>query len=406
NFYDGGADRADQDKRVSAVYEQKEFAARVRRQIINTLRLAWVADESLSRQIEFLNQHVVKAKETVVSYREEFFIGQRDLIDLLDAENELNTAQNQYTEAYYDALAARYRIYEGTGSLFEALNLETQLSENDLRVARIQARAVDALPLPTDEDEDKEEDQMDHCDNSQAQASVNNYGCLEAGKVEMGYVHINAAPVVADDQLNLDSGSMIIISQEQLMANDSDPDGDPLKIVDVGRPEHGKLAFNENKNLIYRPAEGYEGLDTFTYTVSDGNGAASTATVNLNVMAVSSIDISKMQFVNFKYDLAELTEISKLKVKDIINQIKQAKDIKIEIYTYTDNIGSDRYNQKLSVKRAKALKQRLIDEGLPEAMITAVGMGEKNPIADNASKAGQAINRRGEFIFKALGIEE
>ncbi len=406
NFYDGGADRADQDKRVSAVYEQKEFAARVRRQIINTLRLAWVADESLSRQIEFLNQHVVKAKETVVSYREEFFIGQRDLIDLLDAENELNTAQNEYTGAYYDALAARYRIYEGTGSLFEALNLETQLSENDLRVARIQARAVDALPLPTDEDEDKEEDQMDHCDNSQAQASVNNYGCLEAGKVEMGYVHINAAPVVADDQLNLDSGSMIIISQEQLMANDSDPDGDPLKIVDVGRPEHGKLAFNENKNLIYRPAEGYEGLDTFTYTVSDGNGAASTATVNLNVMAVSSIDISKMQFVNFKYDLAELTEISKLKVKDIINQIKQAKDIKIEIYTYTDNIGSDRYNQKLSVKRAKALKQRLIDEGLPEAMITAVGMGEKNPIADNASKAGQAINRRGEFIFKALGIEE
>ena len=406
NFYDGGADRADQEKRVSAVYEQKEFAARVRRQIINTLRLAWVADESLTRQIEFLNQHVIKARETVDSYREEFFIGQRDLIDLLDAENELNTAQNQYTEAYYDALAARYRIYEGMGRLFEALNLETQLSESDLQVARIQARAVDALPLPKDEDEDKEEDQLDHCDNSRAQVSVNDYGCLQAGKVEMGYVHVNATPEVGDDYLELDSGSMINISKEQLLANDSDPDGDALKIVDVGRPEYGKLAFNENKSLIYRPAEGFEGMDSFTYTVSDDNGAAATATVTLNVMSVSTVDISKMQFVNFKYDLAELTEISKAKVKNIINQIKQAKDIKIELYTYTDNIGSDRYNQRLSDKRAKALKQLLIDEGLPGEMITAVGMGEKNPIADNASKAGQAINRRGEFIIKALDIED
>lgn len=406
NFYDGGADRADQEKRISAVYEQKEFAARVRRQIINTLRLAWVADESLSRQIEFLNQHVIKARETVGSYREEFFIGQRDLIDLLDAENELNTAQNQYTEAYYDALAARFRIYEGIGYLFEALNLETQLSETDLQVARIQARAVDVLPLPTDEDMDKEEDKMDHCDNSQVDATVNGYGCLEAGKVEMGYVHVNAVPVVEDDNLDLDSNSMIIISQAKLLSNDSDADGDPLSIVDVGRPEYGKLAFNKNKNLIYRPAEGFEGVDTFSYTVSDGNGAAATATVTLNVIPVYTVDISKMQFVNFKYDMAELTDISKAKVQDIIEQIKQAKDIKVEVYTYTDSIGSDRYNQKLSDKRAKALEQLLISEGLSASMIKAVGMGEKNPIADNASKAGQAINRRGEFIIKALGIEE
>ncbi len=408
NFYDGGADRAEQEKRVSAVYEQKEFAARVRRQIINTLRLAWVADQSLSRQLTYLEQHVIKARETVESYREEFFIGQRDLVDLLDAENELNTAQNQFTGAYYDALAARYRIYEGLGLLFDVLNLETELTDTDLRVARINARAVDQLPLPEDEDQDREQDKLDHCDNTLTGVEVNDFGCLTTatGNVEMGYVQLNREPVAADDELSVDSGGILFVSQEQLLENDSDADNDTLTIVDVGRPGHGKLAFNQDKSLIYRPSEEFVGQDSFTYTLSDGNGGAATAAVTVNVNPTAKTDLSKMQFVNFKYDLAELTDFSKAKVKDIIEQIRRARDIRIEIYTYTDNIGSDRYNQELSDKRARALRQLLIDEGLDGDKIKAIGMGEQNPIADNATKAGQAINRRGEFIFKALDIEQ
>lgn len=53
NFYSGGRNEAEQQKKISAVYEQKEFAARVRRQVINTLRLSWTADDLLVRQIEF-----------------------------------------------------------------------------------------------------------------------------------------------------------------------------------------------------------------------------------------------------------------------------------------------------------------------------------------------------------------
>ncbi len=406
NFYDGGAERANQQKRISAVHEQKEFAARVRRQIINTLRLAWVADESLSRQLEFLDQHIVKARETVVSYREEFFIGQRDLIDLLDAENELNSAQNQYTEAYYDALAARYRVYEGLGFLFEALNLEATLSDNDLTVARIQARAEDELPLPEDEDNDQKKDQQDHCDNTLALSPVNSYGCLDSGQVDLGYVHVNSEPQVVDDTLELESNRMIVISQAQLLANDSDADGDALTIVDVGRPEHGKLAFNKDKNLIYRPAEGYVGTDSFTYTVTDGKGAAASATVNLNVLAVSSLDLTKKQWVNFIYKETELTDVSKAKVREIIERIRQAKDIRVEVYTHTDSIGSDKYNQSLSDRRAQAMLKLLTEAGIDANRISVYGMGEKDPIADNASKAGQAINRRGEFVFKAIGVEQ
>jgi adhesin transport system outer membrane protein len=401
NFYNGGADEAQRRKKASVVYEQKEFAARVRRQIIETLRLARVADDSLNRQLAFLQQHVEKARQTVSSYREEFFIGQRDLIDLLDAENELNSARNQQTQARYDAMAARFRVHEALGRLFPALQIDVEMEQDNLKLVRLEAAGTDQLPLPTDEDADRKPDRADHCDNTLPEATVNTHGCAASGEVRLGYKPQNSAPTVGNDRFGLDSNGLLVIAPARLLENDSDPDGDALTLVDVGRPGNGRLAFDSRKNLVYRPLEGFVGSDKFSYTVSDGKGAASTAIVTLDIRPVDNIDLSKMHLVNFKYDSAELTDVSKEQVKQIIELIKGAKDLKIEIRTYTDSIGSEAYNLKLSDRRARALRELLVREGIDPGRIDARGMGESNPIADNATKSGQAINRRGEFRFKA-----
>jgi adhesin transport system outer membrane protein len=411
NFYKGGSKQAETQKKVSAIYEQKEFAARVRRQVINTLRLSWTADDLLAKQIKFLEAHVIKAGQTVESYKEEFFIGQRDLIDLLDAENELNSAQNQFAEASYDALSARYRVYEGVGHLFEAANIGFELDQGRLRVARLTTDAVDQLPIPVDEDADSETDPMDHCDNSLRGLVVNPYGCHEPvamHKVEPELPKQNSPPELQDDVFEIETNGILVITPAQLLANDSDADSDPLEIVDVSQPEVGRLAFNQSSNLVYRPIEGFTGLDSFKYTVTDNNGAAvtATATVKIKVREPEIVSLSKLQLVNFIYDEAELTEVSKAKVAAIIEQIKLTKDITIEIYTYTDNIGSDGYNEARSARRARALEDLLVSNGIDRGDIKAVGMGEKKPIADNSTAAGQAINRRGEFIFKAKSAIE
>ncbi len=411
NFYSGGRNDAEQQKKISAVYEQKEFAARVRRQIINTLRLSWTADDLLVRQLKFLNAHVVKAGQTVESYKEEFFIGQRDLIDLLDAENEFNSAKNQYTEAKFDSLGARYRVFEGIGKLFEAANVGFELKDGNLEVARLSTDQVDKLPLPDDEDRDREIDPMDHCDNSLIDTEVNPFGCHEPvvlTRVEPAPPRQNSAPSLTDDQFEIETNEVLVITPEQLLANDSDADSDPLEIIDVSQPDVGRLAFNTNGNLLYRSLEGFIGEDYFKYTVTDNRGGAATATatVRIRVHKTEVISLAEVQLVNFVYDEAELTEISKSKVKAIIEQIKQAEGVIIEIYTHTDNIGSDKYNLVLSAKRAEALKELLTSNGIDDANITAVGVGEGKPIADNATEAGQAINRRGEFIFKTKGSAE
>jgi len=408
NFYSGGKNDAESQKKVSTVYEQKEFAARVRRQVINTLRLSWTADDLLVQQLIYLNAHVIKAGQTVESYREEFFIGQRDL---LDAENELNRTRNQYAEARYDSYGARYRVYEGIGRLFEATNVEFDLDEGQLTVARLVTDEVDQLPIPVDEDADKELDPLDHCDNSIPGAKVNPFGCLEpveVSKIEAVQTRPNSAPILNDDSFEIETNGILIITTEQLLANDSDEDSDDIEIIDVGQPVVGNLAFDPNGNLVYRPLEGFIGLDSFRYTATDNKSAAvsATATVSIKVREPAAINLAETQLVNFIYDEAELTAISKSRVEAIIKQVKLAEDITIEIYTYTDNIGSDAYNIALSARRAAALKSLLVANGIAEADIRAIGKGEDDPIADNSTPAGQAINRRGEFIFKTKSTAE
>jgi len=398
NLYRGGRDQAEQSKKVSALYEQKEFAAGIRRQVINSLRLSWTADELLVKQLKYLEAHVERADETVESYREEFFIGQRDLVDLLNARNELNTAKNQQAEALYDFLGARFRVYEGIGLLFAAADVEFQLDQGDLRVARLRTDKVDKLPLPIDEDKDLENDPMDHCDNTLPDGSVNPYGCVNSSAIST----IRFAPSLQDDYFETQAGSVLIIKPVQLFANDIDADLDRLVITDVSQPESGQVAFNEQNELVYRPREGFIGKDSFQYRVVDvyDDAIVDEATVRLRVRESDHLNLGKTQLVNFRYDETELTEYSKTRIKAIIEKLKQAPDVLIEIYAHTDDIGSDSYNLALSVQRADALKTLLVSNGIDPANINTIAMGEEMPVADNSTPGGKAINRRGEFVFK------
>ncbi|MCF8432146.1 MAG: OmpA family protein, partial [Melioribacteraceae bacterium] len=72
-------------------------------------------------------------------------------------------------------------------------------------------------------------------------------------------------------------------------------------------------------------------------------------------------------------------------------------DMKVEIQGHTDNIGSEKYNQKLSLDRAKAVKNYLIARGVDARRMQVVGYGSKFPIADNKTAVGRSMNRRIEF---------
>ena len=400
NLYRGGADRATERKRISAVHQNQEFARKVQRQVINTLRLAWAADQSLQQQMSFLRAHIEKSRETVESYGEEFFIGQRDLIDLLNAENELNSAQNQHANAFYDAMGARYRILEGIGILFPALDLEVSVGEDDLLISKVRAQGDDTLPLNPDRDEDREIDNSDHCDNTILGNTVNQFGCHAEAAVNFGYNDDNRAPMVANDQLESEMNSVLLIPPSQLLANDSDADDDLLSLIDFSQPNHGALAFDDRKNLVYRAADGFSGADSFAYTVTDGKGAVATGKVNIMVSPKAEMKLTKTQYVNFVSGKSELTAGSQAKIESIIDRIKSMDFTEIEIVAYKDDVGSDSFNLALSERRASASRTLLTSNGIAKSRIKAFCRGEANPIADNSTQQGKAINRRGELRIK------
>jgi OmpA-OmpF porin, OOP family len=81
----------------------------------------------------------------------------------------------------------------------------------------------------------------------------------------------------------------------------------------------------------------------------------------------------------------------------VANSLAQNPDAVIEVRGYTDSQGAAETNRDLSQRRAIAVREVLVQMGVPSTRITAVGYGEEQPIADNATAEGRAKNRRVEL---------
>ena len=95
---------------------------------------------------------------------------------------------------------------------------------------------------------------------------------------------------------------------------------------------------------------------------------------------------------------AELLSESDFEIKKLTSFLNGMPEVKIQIIGHTDDIGDDKTNQILSEKRAQAVYDALIDEGIDPARLSYLGLGESTPIADNNTEEGRRINRRTEFV--------
>jgi OOP family OmpA-OmpF porin len=98
----------------------------------------------------------------------------------------------------------------------------------------------------------------------------------------------------------------------------------------------------------------------------------------------------------FDFDKFTLKPAGKAKLEDLVSKLS-GTDIEVVLATgHTDSVGSASYNQKLSVRRANAVKAFLVSKGIPADRIFTEGKGESKPVASNKSSEGRAKNRRVE----------
>lgn len=105
-----------------------------------------------------------------------------------------------------------------------------------------------------------------------------------------------------------------------------------------------------------------------------------------------------LQRVNFDFDRATIRPEDREKLDQDAATLKEWGDVKVEIAGYTDSVGSAQYNRGLSVRRAEAVRRYLIEKGIAADRLTLKGYGEAMPLADNATAAGRAMNRRVELV--------
>ena len=104
-----------------------------------------------------------------------------------------------------------------------------------------------------------------------------------------------------------------------------------------------------------------------------------------------------MDDVLFDFDKSNVKPEAGAILDRLVAFMNENKDKKVNLSGYTDNIGTERYNQGLSERRVNSVKDYVVKKGVDGGRVSGQGFGESKPIADNKTAAGRAKNRRVEI---------
>lgn len=113
----------------------------------------------------------------------------------------------------------------------------------------------------------------------------------------LGFSTLGTPPVANDDFYSTDEDVALTVSPPGVLANDTDPDGDPLTAVKVFDPTYGTLVLKANGSFVYTPDDDFNGTDSFTYQAYDGTQYSNVATVTITVNPVNDAPVAADQFL-------------------------------------------------------------------------------------------------------------
>jgi adhesin transport system outer membrane protein len=148
NLYRGGADKARVNQYVAKLGSAFDLRDKACRDVWQTGEIAFNDSQRLAAQIKLLSQHELSTSKARTAYQQQFDIGQRSLLDLLDTENELYQARRALANAEYDLQLSTIRVLAASGSLLSTLKLQTLARE-----------------VPGASGNTEDEDELMHCSN-------------------------------------------------------------------------------------------------------------------------------------------------------------------------------------------------------------------------------------------------
>lgn len=186
----------------------------------------------------------------------------------------------------------------------------------------------------------------------------------------------------------------------------SDPDGVKAAVADL-KAAHGssvclhtvKVGYDTKGDALISSLNDAAGCDSAVAASDIASGAAMSAYVADTLMAPLQYEKHTVSATTlFDFDKAILKEQGKAELQSLGAKIRsQGLSVAdIDVIGHTDNIGTEAYNKDLSLRRAEAVRDYLVSEGVNADIIDVMGMGMSEPVASNDTEAGRAENRRVE----------
>lgn len=180
NLFNGGADEANRRSKISKLNQEVAVVDDLKREVVQQMDLSWSSYELAQDQIPLLEQYRSQSAETLKLYTQEFEMGDRSLLDLLAAENDLNRANAELIDANYNLLYSKYRILDAMG--LTTTSIVGNIQKYYQRVGLCNQNKIipsDMLPAGYSEEESTSVDRNTLCPSS---GGKDTFGCSKSVK--------------------------------------------------------------------------------------------------------------------------------------------------------------------------------------------------------------------------------
>lgn len=116
---------------------------------------------------------------------------------------------------------------------------------------------------------------------------------------------------------------------------------------------------------------------------------------------LTAIKVTFDSGILFGFNKTNLSESAKTSLSQFATSLRNNPETNVQIFGYTDNVGTRAANDKVSTERASVVKTYLVNSGVSSSRLTSEGMAWENPVASNDTEAGRAQNRRVEIYISA-----
>lgn len=390
NLFRGGADSANVQKGRSNIHKEVELLRDLKRQTIEGIELSWSAYEMIGNQLKELYQYNSYSQDTLDSYKSEYELGRRTLLDLLSAQNDLNNSKSEIINAQADKLFAQYRILDAMGLLVNVvLGDAGEFNKVIYPTIKPFETVKDELPVNLDVDNDGIVDNLDICDNSLLNNDIKPSGCAQK-QIDSDFDGV----IDAKDECPLSAFGDVV-----------DPKGCKIEESEnkfkVNQEEYinSVVAYSESSPIKSEKL----GLYDYQYSVIAGENVKSTSLDN-HLMYDKFELIKRFKPINMDGFNADT---SNEHLNAIVNEIEKYKsqDISVTVIGHTQMNDNKEESYEEAMEYASTIKKLLIKKGVDAKVLVEQSRVDFDKLYLQTAYSDAALNNRVDvslYVPKAL----